>query len=61
MPSFPAYPSSHTIFGGMLFQMLCKFYGHYDLNFTFVADEFNGVTWVNKGNIRPYMPRKFSS
>jgi hypothetical protein len=60
-PPFPAYPSGHAVFGGALFQTLREFYGRDDLNFTFVSDEFNGVTRDNKGNIRPYKPRTFSS
>ncbi|HVO26995.1 MAG TPA: hypothetical protein VMW56_25575 [Candidatus Margulisiibacteriota bacterium] len=29
--------------------------------FTFVSDEFNGVTTGADGNVRPLMPRSFSS
>ena len=30
-------------------------------SFTFVSDEFNGVTQDNEGNVRPLLPRSFSS
>jgi hypothetical protein len=59
-PPFPAYPSGHATFGGALFQTLRRFYGTDHIGFTFVSDEFNGVTRDNQGNVRPYMPRHFS-
>ena len=60
-PPFPSYPSGHAGFGGALFQTLRRFYGTDRLPFMFVSDEFNGVTKDNSGNVRPYMPRYFSS
>jgi hypothetical protein len=60
-PPFPAYPSGHATFGGAIFQILRRFYGTDNIGFTFVSDEFNGVTRDNGGNIRPYMPRSFSN
>ena len=60
-PPFPAYPSGHATFGAALFQTLRRFYGRDDIAFTFVSDEFNGVTIDNGGNIRPLLPRTFSS
>jgi hypothetical protein len=60
-PPFPAYPSGHAGFGGALFQTLRRFYGTDAIAFTFVSDEFNGVTRDHNGNVRPYMPRTFSS
>jgi hypothetical protein len=60
-PPFPAYPSGHAGFGGALFQTLRKFYGTDSISFTFVSDEFNGVTLDNNGNVRPLIPRSFSS
>ena len=59
-PPFPAYPSGHAGFGGALFQMLRNFYGTDDIAFTFVSDEFNGVTRDNEGNVRPLLPRTFA-
>jgi len=59
-PPFPAYPSGHATFGGAIFQILRRFYGTDNLGFTFVSDEFNGITRDNAGNIRPYIPRHFS-
>ena len=60
-PPFPAYPSGHAGFGGALFQTLRRFYGTDRIPFTFVSDEFNGITRDHNGNVRPYMPRSFSS
>jgi hypothetical protein len=60
-PPFPAYPSGHAGFGGALFQTLRNFYGTDDIAFTFVSDEFNGITRGNDGNARPLLPRSFSS
>jgi membrane-associated phospholipid phosphatase len=60
-PPFPAYPSGHAGFGGALFQTLRTFYGTDDIPFTFVSDEFDGVTRDNGGTVRPLLPRSFSS
>ncbi len=60
-PPFPAYPSGHGGFGGALFETMRKFYGSDHIAFTFVSDEFNGITHDNAGNVRPLIPRSFSS
>lgn len=60
-PPFPAYPSGHAGFGGALFQTLRNFYGTDKIAFTFVSDEFNGITKDNQGNVRPLVARSFSS
>jgi hypothetical protein len=60
-PPFPAYPSGHAGFGGALFQTLRNVYGTDRIAFTLVSDEFNGVTRDNSGNVRPLIPRRFSS
>ncbi len=60
-PPFPAYPSGHATFGGAIFQILRRFYGTDNIAFTFVSDEFNGVTRGNDGTVRPLLPRSFSS
>jgi hypothetical protein len=60
-PPFPAYPSGHAGFGGALFQILRRFYQTDNVRFTFVSDEFNGITRDNEGNVRPLRPRDFSS
>src|SRR5437660_11898435 len=60
-PPFPAYPSGHAGFGGALFQTLRRFYGRDDIAFTFVSDEFNGITRDSSGNVRPLLPRSFLS
>ena len=60
-PPFPAYPSGHAGFGGALFEMLRKYYRSDRIPFTFISDEFNGVTRDNKGIVRPVVERSFSS
>jgi hypothetical protein len=60
-PPFPAYPSGHAGFGGALFEILRNFYERDDVAFTFVSDEFNGVTLDHDGNVRPLIPRHFAS
>jgi hypothetical protein len=60
-PPFPAYPSGHAGFGGALFQTLRRFYGTDNIAFTFVSDEFNGVTQDSNGIVRPLVRRSFSS
>jgi hypothetical protein len=60
-PPFPSYPSGHAGFGGALFQILRRFYKTDRIAFTFVSDEFNGVTKDNNGNVRPLIPRSFDS
>jgi hypothetical protein len=58
-PPFPSYPSGHAGFGGALFQILRDFYGTDRIAFTFVSDEYNGVTRGNDGSVRPLLPRTF--
>jgi hypothetical protein len=60
-PPFPAYPSGHAGFGGALFQTLRRFYRTDEIAFTFTSDEFNGVTLDGEGDVRPLLPRSFTS
>ena len=60
-PPFPAYASGHATFGAALFQTLRRFYQTDRIRFTFVSDEFNGVTTDNLGNVRPRIPRTFAN
>src|SRR5262249_54414360 len=60
-PPFPSYPSGHAGFGGALFETLRNFYGTDGIAFTFMSDEFNGVTRDNTGTMRPLIFRHFSS
>jgi hypothetical protein len=60
-PPFPAYPSGHATFGGALFEMLRNIFGTDNVPFTFVSDEFNGRTLDNNGNVRPLLPRSFTT
>jgi hypothetical protein len=60
-PPFPAYPSGHAGFGGALFQTLRRFLRKDNVQFTFVSDEYNGVTKDASGIVRPLKPRSFNS
>lgn len=60
-PPFPSYPSGHAGIGGCFFQIMRRFYQTDSISFTFVSDEFNGVTQGSDGVVRPYWPRTFSS
>ena len=60
-PPFPAYPSGHAGFGGALFQVLRRFFGRDDIRFTFISEEFDGVTVDQDGVVRPRLPRTFAS
>jgi hypothetical protein len=60
-PPFPAYVSGHATFGAAMFETLRKFYRTDRIRFTFVSDEFNGVTRDNQGIVRPLIPRSFKS
>jgi hypothetical protein len=59
-PPFPAYTSSHAGLGAATFQVLRRAYGD-GIAFTFVSDEFNGITRDNRGRVRPRLPRSFAS
>ncbi|MGH6649013.1 phosphatase PAP2 family protein [Aquabacterium sp.] len=60
-PPFPSYPSGHATIGGALFETLRQFYGTDNIAFSFVSDEYNGLTVDNTGNIRPLEVRSFST
>ena len=60
-PPFPSYPSGHATFGGALFEVLRRFYGSDQHPFTFVSDEWNGITKDSDGRVRPYRPRFFET
>ena len=60
-PPFPSYPSGHAGFGGALFETLRNFYRTDAIAFTFVSDELNGTTRDHEGNVRPLVPRTFTS
>ncbi|HEY6402166.1 MAG TPA: chloroperoxidase [Blastocatellia bacterium] len=60
-PPFPSYTAGHPTFGSALFQILRRFYRTDRIAFTFISDEFNGITRDNQGNVRPLIPRRFRS
>jgi membrane-associated phospholipid phosphatase len=59
-PPFPSYVSGHAGLGGATFHMLRRLYGD-RVPFTFVSDEFNGITRDNDGRVRPRLPRSFAT
>jgi membrane-associated phospholipid phosphatase len=59
-PPFPTYPSGHAATGGSVFGTLRKLYGD-AVPFTFVSDEWNGITRDNDGRVRPKLPRSYGS
>lgn len=60
-PPFCSTPSGHSSIAPCLFQILRHVFGRDDIQFTFISDEYNGITKDNQGNIRPYRPRTFNS
>ena len=59
-PPFPAYVSGHAGFCGATFHMLRRLYGDKQ-PFTFVSDEYNGITRDNDGRVRPHLPRSYAN
>jgi membrane-associated phospholipid phosphatase len=59
-PPFPSYTSGHASLGAAMFQTLRRLYGD-SIGFTFLSDEYNGVTRDNRGRVRPRLTRSFSS
>lgn len=59
-PPFPAYVSGHAGLGGATFHLLRRLYGD-RVPFTFVSDEWNGITRDNDGWVRPRLPRRFAT
>ncbi|XYJ10166.1 hypothetical protein ACSUZJ_22795 [Telluria sp. B2] len=59
-PPFPSYVSGHAGFCGATFHMLRRLYGD-RIAFSFVSDEFNGITRDNKGRVRPRLPRSYAT
>jgi membrane-associated phospholipid phosphatase len=60
-PPFPSYPSGHAGMTGALFQMMRRIFGTDRVSFTFVSNEWNGVTHDNTGYVRPLKPRAYAS
>jgi hypothetical protein len=60
-PNFPAYTSGHATLGAATFKTLQRFYGTDNITFTFISDEFNGVTRGADGQVRPVVARTFHS
>jgi hypothetical protein len=60
-PPFPSYTSGHAAIGGALFETMIRFYGRDDIHFTIVSDEFNSITKDQFGNVRPLLPRSYTS
>ena len=62
VPNFPSFPSGHSSFGGLVFQLLRNLIGRDNISFTFVSDELNGITIDHQTGLpRPNVPRSFTS
>jgi len=60
-PPFPAYTSGHATFGAAAFETLRRFYGRDTISFSFMSDEFNGITRGADGHVRPVVVRTYKS
>lgn len=60
-PPFPAYASGHATFGAALFTTLAQFYGTDKIKFSFMSDEYNGVTTDSQGVVRPVVVRTYNN
>jgi len=73
-PPFPAYPSGHATFGATMFQILrrvfIEFLGVETVPFSFISDEYNGITTPGDTSTptptptptaRPYIKRFYNS
>jgi hypothetical protein len=60
-PPFPSYASGHATFGAALFQILRRFYHTDRIPFSFVSDEFDGLTKDNTGAVRPRLSRTYAN
>ncbi len=60
-PPFPGYTSGHATFGAAAFKTMANFYQQDEIPFTFVSDEWNGVTVDQFGRTRALIPRDFDS
>jgi hypothetical protein len=60
-PPFPAYGSGHATFGAALFTTLERFYGTDAIPFSFMSDEYNGVTTDSEGVVRPAVVRSYNT
>lgn len=58
-PPFPAYVSGHATIGTAAFRVVSNFYGTDRIAFSFVSDEFNGVTRNQDGSVRPRIVRRY--
>jgi hypothetical protein len=59
-PPFPSYTSGHAGECGAMFQILRRLYGD-AIAFTFMSDEWNGITRDNRGKVRPRAPRSYQT
>jgi hypothetical protein len=60
-PPFPAYASGHATFGAATFHTLRRFYGTDRIPFSFMSDEYNGVTTDQDGVVRPVVVRHYQT
>ena len=58
-PPFPGYTSGHATFGAAAFKTLANFYQTDEISFTFISDEWNGVTVDQFNRTRPLLSRSY--
>jgi hypothetical protein len=59
-PPFPAYPSGHSTFGSGLFQTIRQYLPN-NTRFTFISDEYDGISADGNGVLRPLAPVRYRS
>jgi hypothetical protein len=60
-PPFPAYTSGHATIGAAMFRVVGDFYHTDHIAFSWMSDEYNGVTIDQYGNVRPAVTRHYAS
>ncbi len=60
-PPFPAYTSGHATIGKAMFETVADFYGTDNITFSWMSDEYNGITVDQYGSVRPAITRTYHS
>ncbi len=60
-PPFPAYVSGHAGIGAAMFRTVQDFYGTDHIAFSWMSDEYDGMTVDQYGNLRPAVTRHYNT
>ena len=60
-PPFPAYTSGHAAIGAAMFRTVQDFYQTDHIAFSWMSDEYNGVTVDQYGKVRPAVARHYDT